>query len=249
MSGDDAGVSGRTALGGGPAPDARSPLHPSQRTGLLLAGGAGRRMDGQDKGLLMLHGRPLAAWVLDALRPQVGPVLLSVNRNQARYRELGVPLITDDLAGFQGPLAGLASALLPSARPPSARPLDALPPGALMQGLATPWLLVVPCDAPLVPTDLGQRLARALVANPGSAIAVARVGTRVHPLHALLATDLGPDLHAYLAGGGRSVMGWLARHPVCEVPCDDWPDAFSNCNRPDDLARLHTRVRAQQPWS
>ncbi|TVQ93664.1 MAG: molybdenum cofactor guanylyltransferase [Chromatiaceae bacterium] len=200
-------------------------INPAGITGLLLAGGAARRMDGADKGLLRLHGRPLAAWVLDALRPQVGLLLLSANRNLAHYRQLGVPVIADNRAGFQGPLAGIAS--------------------ALTRGIASPWLLVVPCDTPLLPADLGRRLVAALAAVDASgAIAVARAGGRVHPLHALLAADLSADLEAYLASGGRSVRGWLAGHRVCEVPFDDCPDAFLNCNDPADLARLRARFAA-----
>ena len=121
-----------------------------QLTGLILAGGQARRMGGQDKGLIPLAGRPLIAWVIAALAPQVGRILISANRNQAAYAAFGHPVIGDEaggteLTGFQGPLAGIAAA---------------------MTRMETPWLLTLPCDAPLAPTDLASRLAAALVHGP-----------------------------------------------------------------------------------
>ena len=103
-------------------------------TGVILAGGLARRMGGVDKGLVELAGRPMIEHVLDALRPQVGPLLINANRNLDRYSAYGHPLINDTLAGYLGPLAGVLSA---------------------MQRLVTGYLVTVPCDAP--------RLAPALV--------------------------------------------------------------------------------------
>ena len=107
-------------------------------------------MGGQDKGLIPLAGRPLIAWVIAALTPQVGRILISANRNQAAYAAFGHPVIGDEavgaeLAGFQGPLAGIAAA---------------------MTRMETPWLLTLPCDAPLAPADLAPRLAAALAHGP-----------------------------------------------------------------------------------
>ncbi len=107
-------------------------------------------MGGEDKGLIPLAGRPLIAWVIDALAPQVGRILISANRNQAAYAAFGHPVIGDEaggteLTGFQGPLAGIAAA---------------------MTRMETPWLLTLPCDAPLAPADLASRLAAALVHGP-----------------------------------------------------------------------------------
>ena len=126
------------------------PLTRNSITGLILAGGRARRMGGEDKGLIPLAGRPLIAWVIAALAPQVGRILISANRNQAAYAAFGHPVIGDEaggteLTGFQGPLAGIAAA---------------------MTRMETPWLLTLPCDAPLAPADLASRLAAALVHGP-----------------------------------------------------------------------------------
>ena len=178
-------------------------------------------MGGRDKGLVELDGRPLAAWTADTLRPQVDRLWISANRNAERYALFADRVIADRLDGYQGPLAGIAAAL-----------------GVL----ETPWLLISPCDTPLLPADLGSRLARALGANPGADIAIAADTECRHPLHALLSARLAPGLDAYLAAGGRSVHGWLAGLSVTVVVFDDATQAFANLNDSGELAALTSRA-------
>ncbi|MEY6431258.1 molybdenum cofactor guanylyltransferase MobA [Thioalkalicoccus limnaeus] len=199
---------------------ARDP-HPDQITGLILAGGRGRRLGGSDKGLVGCAGRPLIAWVIDALAPQVGGgLLISANRNLATYRALGWPVVQDREDDFAGPLAGLASA---------------------MAAARTPWILVVPCDAPLIPADLATRLAAALVAERAE-LALADDGERLHPLHALLPVDLAPSLDRFLASGQRAVRDWYAQHHCAKADLSDQADAFRNLNTPADIAALRDRL-------
>ncbi|ROR32320.1 molybdenum cofactor guanylyltransferase MobA [Inmirania thermothiophila] len=191
-------------------------------TGAVLAGGRGRRMGGRDKGLLELAGRPLAAHILDALRPQCEALLINANRNREAYEALGVPVVGDALAGFQGPLAGFAAALAAA---------------------TTPLVATVPCDSPLVPPDLVARLRAALEAA-GAEIAVAHDGRRLQPVFALLRRELLPSLEAYLAAGDRKIDLWYPRHRTVEVDFSDRPEAFMNANEPEQLAELAARVGA-----
>ena len=173
-------------------------------------------MQGRDKGLIALAGRPLIAYAAERLRPQVASLWISANRNRERYRVFAERVISDDLDGFQGPLAGIATALAAA---------------------ETPWLLVAPCDTPLLPADLGRRLADGLGAQR-AAIAIAADRERVQPLHALIPTTAAADLGRYLATGERSVMGWLARHRLAIVAFADAGDDFRNVNTPENLAAL-----------
>lgn len=198
-----------------PPPQPASAADP-RRTGLVLAGGAGRRLGGVDKGLVELAGRPLVSRVVDALRPQVDRLLISANRNQDSYRALGLPVLSDHRPGLLGPLAGIATALAAA---------------------DTPRLLVAPCDTPLLPADLGPRLASALDAA-GADIAVATVAGRRQPLHALISTALAADLDRWLGDGGRAVRHYLARHRCVEVAFDDCPACFTNANTAAELTRL-----------
>lgn len=184
-------------------------------TGVILAGGLGRRMGGVDKGLQCLNGRPLAQWVLDRLAPQVDTVLINANQNLARYREFGCDVVPDRIPDFAGPLAGLQAAL--------AHATD-------------PLMVTVPCDSPFLPADLVARLLAGLNAE-NAEIAVARTGDRLHHAFCLARRELLGRLDAFLAAGEHKVALWHASLNLAEVAFDDQADAFRNINTVDDLAR------------
>jgi molybdopterin-guanine dinucleotide biosynthesis protein A len=189
-------------------------------TGLILAGGQGRRMGGVDKGLQPLRGRPMVAWVLERLAPQVTEVIVNANQNQAEYARLGCRVVGDEIGGFAGPLAGLQAGLKANVHP---------------------FLVTVPCDSPFLPRDLVQRLHAALIANHAD-LAVAKTGDQPHPVFSLVRESLAGHLTKFLAGGGRKIDAWYAALKVVEVPFDDQPDAFSNINTPADLAEHEKRT-------
>ncbi|MFZ1901568.1 MAG: NTP transferase domain-containing protein, partial [Azonexus sp.] len=86
-------------------------------TGVILAGGLGRRMGGTDKGLQELHGRPLVAWVSERLAPQVDELLINANQNVERYAAFGDRVVPDQIPDYAGPLAGVHAALSAAAYP------------------------------------------------------------------------------------------------------------------------------------
>jgi len=191
-------------------------------TGVVLAGGRGSRIGGRDKGWLELAGRALIVHVLDALRPQVDALLINANRSLARYRRLGCPVVGDALPGFQGPLAGLAGALTAA---------------------ETPLVLVVPCDGPLLPCDLVERLRKALVES-GAEIAIAHDGERLQPAHALLRRDLRPDLLAALEAGERAIHRWYQQRRTVVVEFSDRRGAFRNVNTEAERRALEQALTA-----
>ena len=192
------------------------PAH--QITALLLAGGRGSRMGGLDKGLQAFHGEPLAQQVLRRIAPQAGTVLISANRHFADYRRLGAEVITDELADYQGPLAGIHAGL---------------------RHCSTPWLLTVPCDSPFVPTDLAQSLGTAIIAhNADLAYVVTGSGQdlREHPVFSLMRASLRDSLGNYLDSGARKVRDWHTGIKSVAVRIDD-EQAFRNLNTIDELAQ------------
>ena len=183
-------------------------------TGVVLAGGRGRRMGGADKGLLEYRGRPLVAYALDALRPAAGTLLISANRNQEAYARFGVPVIADRTDSFDGPLAGLLSA---------------------MQATRTEYVLTVPCDSPLVNGEVLRR-PHAKLLDEGADVCAAHDGERMHPVFLIARRSLAPDLEAYLATGQRKVETWLTSHKLALADFSDHPEWFANINTPEDLA-------------
>jgi molybdenum cofactor guanylyltransferase len=193
----------------------------SDITGVVLAGGRGSRMGGEDKGLVLLDGRPMVEYVIARLKNQVGDILISANRNQERYTALGYRVVPDLLRDYQGPLAGMASA---------------------MQTATTPYIVTVPCDSPLFGDDLVQRLAQALVREDAD-VAVAHDGERTHPVFLLLKRLLLPSLLAFLDAGERKIDFWFARHCVALADFRDCPEAFLNVNDPAEHRALEARLR------
>ena len=182
-------------------------------TGLVLAGGQGRRMGGVDKGLTLQRGRRMIDWVLERLAPQVGAVLINANQNLDQYRSLGYPVVTDEIAGFAGPLAGLQAG---------------------MRAARTALVLTCPCDSPFLPSDLAARLLAALDRQPAD-LAVVRTGAWQQPVFTLARAALLPQLTTYLEKGGRKVDAWYKALNIVEVTFDDEEAAFSNINTPEDL--------------
>ncbi|MFM9912606.1 MAG: molybdenum cofactor guanylyltransferase MobA [Methylophilaceae bacterium] len=182
-------------------------------TGVVLAGGQGRRMGLTDKGLVVLHGKPMVAHVLERFAPQVGEVLVNANQNLEQYAAFGYSVISDSLTGYAGPLAGLQAGLS----------------AAQHELVAT-----VPCDSPFLPLDLIARLKAALTENQ-SQLAVAVTHQQPHPVFCLCRRDVLPHLTAFLDNGGRKIDAWYATLKTVEVDFSDEADAFININTMQEL--------------
>ncbi len=185
-------------------------------TAVILAGGQGRRMGGEDKGLLEIDGRPLAAILIEQLERQGVAIVINANRNHERYRQFGYPVISDQLQDYQGPLAGFASA---------------------MAAVDSAWILTLPCDGPLLADDYVARFIEA-GEREQAPVLVADDGERLQPVHALMRTDLLPSLNRFLDSGDRKIDRWYALHDFARVDFSDCADMFRNINTPDDRASL-----------
>ena len=210
-------------------------------TACVLAGGRGMRMGGVDKGLQPFQGRPLALHALQRLAPQVGPLLINANRNTEQYAALGQPLnakvCADALPDYPGPLAGF------------------------MAGLAqcqTKWLLCVPCDTPLFPTDLVARMVKACDDADDADIVVAhgwdsevesvdaKAPLRAQPVFCLIRASLKDSLSQFITQGGRKIDAWTSQHRCAQALFDRPQDlhAFANANT---LVQLHDLEQLARP--
>jgi molybdopterin-guanine dinucleotide biosynthesis protein A len=187
-------------------------------SGVILAGGLGRRMGGIDKGLQELRGRPMVAWVAEGLGAQVDELLINANQNLDRYSAFGYRVVPDQIPDFAGPLAGLHAAL---------------------SAALHPLVVTAPCDSPFLPRDLVARLSAALSAA-GADLAVAKTFDQPHPVFCLCQRAVLPHLTEFLASGGRKVDRWYATLKVVEVAFDDEAAAFENINTREELARFES---------
>ncbi len=201
-------------------------------TAVILAGGRGSRMGGVDKGLQTFNGTPLALHTLLRLQMQnSGPlaqVMINANRNLAAYEAFGASVWPDVLADYAGPLAGFLTGL---------------------ERCETPFLVTTPCDTPLFPLDLVERLAQAIVADDADIAMVSAPeldarGTpalRAQPVFCLLKAELLESLVDFTHKGGRKIDAWTAQHKTVMVPFNldgDNPRAFFNANTLAELQSL-----------
>ena len=199
-------------------------VKPAGITGLILAGGKSTRMGGKDKALQPLNGRPMIQWVIERLRPQVATLLVNTNSDDATFAAWGYPVVADSIAGHRGPLAGLHAG---------------------MALAATPLLVCVPCDAPLLADDLVARLLAALT-KADADVAVAKTPGSLQPTFFLCRNTLRRSIEEYLAEGRYALRRWMARQHCVEV---DFPDElpFSNINTPPELAQIAKALSGRAP--
>jgi molybdopterin-guanine dinucleotide biosynthesis protein A len=197
-------------------------------TGLILAGGRGARMGGIDKGLQNFNGTPLTLHTLMRLQMQesepLSQIMVVANRNLSAYESFGVQVWPDSTDGFAGPLAGFLTGL---------------------ERCETDLLLTVPCDSPLFPLNLAQRLLETLIsADVDIAVATAREedgSVRAQPVFCLMRVNLLESLVKFMQSGGRKIDAWTALHKTVLVPFDTPdvdPRAFFNANTLEELHRL-----------
>ncbi|MCL7420918.1 MAG: molybdenum cofactor guanylyltransferase [Methylobacter sp.] len=185
-------------------------------TGVILAGGLARRMNNQDKGLVNFKGRPMISYAIAALTPMVDQLIINANRNMEQYRQFGLPVVADQTDSFDGPLAGVLTAMIYA---------DA------------DILVVMPCDSPLVTTEHLEKLLSTR-AEQNADVAVAFDGERLHPVFLAIKSTLKNSLEAYLASGQRKIDLWLERQNMVKADFSDSPEIFMNINTMNELTAL-----------
>ena len=179
---------------------------------VILAGGQGRRMGGEDKGLIEFDGKPIIEILIEKLQQQQIEIVVNANRNYEKYQSYGLPVITDELENFQGPLAGFASA---------------------MKAVDTNYILTLPCDGPFL-ADNFVDLFIECQATTSSSICVAHDGERLQPVYALINVGLLDSLNQFLESGDRKIDRWYAQHDYAQVDFSAQKNMFGNINRPED---------------
>ena len=184
-------------------------------TAIILAGGQSNRMNGKDKGLMLLAGKPLYQHVIDRIKPQVSFVMINCNRHTDLYSSLGYFVFSDDLKGFLGPLSGIYSGLLRS---------------------TTDWNLFVSCDTPFLPGDLIARLIKFTTTHQAI---YPFDGKNDHPTILLIHKNIIPQLKKYLDNGDRKLMLFLKQINAIAVDFSENPSGFTNINTLEMLERAN----------
>ncbi len=181
-------------------------------------------MGGDDKGLIHYQGRAMIRHAVAAMLPQVDSLIINANRNIDQYQQLGYPVIADSIEGFQGPLAGMLTA---------------------MENTDADYILTAPCDCPQISALLRRRMMETLL-HSQSELAVAKDEQRLQPVFSLIPTRLKADLRAFLEQGERKIDRWLSQYKMAEVDFSDQPQTFINFNHPEDWQQA-AELRSPQP--
>lgn len=187
---------------------------------IILAGGRATRMNGFDKGLVLLQQKPLIQHVIGRLSPQVDDIMINANREITQYQAFGYKVLQDEVEDFLGPLAGFSLGL---------------------KHAKHEYLLTVPCDSPLLPPVLATRMMSALISARAD-IAVASSDGYAHPVFCLCNKTVLPSLALYLEQGERRVSAWQKSQKYIEVDFSDCSEAFANLNTFEDLAALALKL-------
>jgi molybdopterin-guanine dinucleotide biosynthesis protein A len=189
-------------------------------TGLILAGGRAQRMGGIDKGLIPFHGKPLIESSISRLKPQVSTIMINANRSITKYSHYGYPVLMDETPDFSGPLAGFSVGL---------------------KHCKTPYLLTSPCDSPLLPADLAEKMAHQLEDHDLELVFASSKEddgkTWSQPVFCLMKSDLQGSLDAFLSKGDLKIDRWFKELRSGTVVFEN-PQAFANVNTPEELAAL-----------
>jgi molybdopterin-guanine dinucleotide biosynthesis protein A len=200
--------------------------------GLVLAGGLARRMGGGDKALIEIDGKTILSRVIETLEGQCESVILNANGDTSRFASFGLPVVSDDIPDFAGPLAGILAGLdwLAERRP------------------GREWMVSVPGDCPFLPGDLVTRLHHARE-QAGAPLACAKSGDWRHPVVGLWNVKLRENLRRAIVDEDlHKIEIWTARHGVAIAEWPDHPmDPFFNVNTPEDRDRANEIARAVQP--
>ena len=180
---------------------------------------------GTEKPLVAIGGRTLIARVAEAIAPCLEELVIVTNRPDL-YGFLGHRMLEDAYVG-QGPLAGMHA-------------------GLTQLGCAA--ALVVACDYPFLDARSIARIARE---NPAGGAVIPEIEGHLHPLCALYAAEVLPEITSCLSTGVLAVHALLDRIPQkilaqTELGGPAAARTFFNINSPDDLRRAEELLAETQ---
>ena len=184
-------------------------LEPDQVTGVVLAGGSGRRMGLINKALVVHNGRPLYRYAVDNLAHCCGDIIVNTHRDVDQFRSAGFTVIGD--GGFKGcgPLAGIHAALTK---------------------VATPFVAIAACDQLPLPVEVYRTLCSTVTPSLG---AFACSGEHAVPTCAALPVVLAPVVEELLSKRKFALMPFMQAHAEAIQFADI---EFGNVNSLDQIA-------------
>jgi len=193
-------------------------------SGIILAGGEGKRLGGVDKGLFKYNNKPLVEYTIDTITPQVDEIIISANRNQQRYQQYTSKVVSDNSEQYLGPMAGITAALAHCSHD---------------------WVLIVACDTPFLPDNIidkflkntsRQKLSSSKLSNNKPAhnnLYIAQADNKLQLL-ILLHKSLHHSIKQAVDVGQLRLMHWV-KSQAAEIVVFKDKTAFKNFNNNNDF--------------
>jgi len=192
-------------------------------TVLILAGGLGRRVNNQNKGLLLVHGKPLIEYIIDKIKHQTKNIIINANQNTAAYEALGYPVIADKYPDHQGPLAGILSC---------------------EHAVTTELVLTIPCDTPLLPEDLLDKMLQTYNSHSPEQLCVVHDGERIQNLFLLFHRTKFAHLAEFFTNNRRKVADWIQSQVYNRCDFSNQKTNFLNINTEENLVALQKVLKS-----
>ena len=191
-------------------------------SGIIIAGGKALRMNGLDKGLVLLNKQPMITRVINHFSHHCDEIIISANRHLDDYQQWQYAVYPDIDFIDCGPLAGLYQCLLHTNHP---------------------YILISPCDTPYLPQNYADKLFQALCQSSAD-VAISQYQGRLQYAHFLIKNHLTKQIKSYLEAGNRSLKGWHEQQPFIVVDFKTQPHDFKNINSLTALQRLSENTSA-----
>ena len=161
---------------------------------VILAGGKSSRMRGKNKALMKLGNKRLIEHVLSKLNTATNNIALNINSDYRRFEAYNLPLLTDTIGGYLGPLAGVLSAM------------------KWAEEIGHSKVLTVAADTPFFPENLFSNF-EDYIEKYDIVMACTEDGegnVERHPTFCMWSIELRENLELSLRDGLRKIVSWLS---------------------------------------
>ena len=185
---------------------------------LVLAGGLSRRFGGGIKTLAKINNQSIFEKIIFTLKKQNTKIIINSNFDNQVFLNTEFTIIKDVKENFQGPLAGIYSAMK----------------WINKKKLNIEWVLSVPSDTPFLPKDILEVFKSKIKNNIN--LLIARYKNKAHPVIGLWHISLLNSLETELNSNNRKIMNWVQKNNYDFVDFENQLyDPFFNINTKEDI--------------
>tara|TARA_Y100000590_G_scaffold2758_1_gene3644 strand:+ start:9621 stop:10241 length:621 start_codon:yes stop_codon:yes gene_type:complete len=188
--------------------------------GCILTGGKASRMGGKIKCLETINNKKILDIIIERSKEQVADLIINANCDKKKFNKYKLPIFSDVLKGYLGPLAGIHASLswVKKNKPNYS------------------WIFTFAGDSPFFPSNIVKKIHEKAI-KKDKKIIIAKSFGRDHPVFGLWHLSLLEELeNAIINENIRKIDKWAQKYHYETVSFDDANyDQFFNINVDKDL--------------